>query len=521
MLRIDGQSVNAIECFAHGFVQGRVSMNGAHHCFYGRFGFHGGNGLGNQLERFRSNDVDAKNFAELLVRDDLDESRMVALDAGFAVGREREFSNLHRVALRARLCFGQANAADAGLGVGTARNAILVNWFGGTAGHVRNGHHAFHFGHMRQLRGAGDNVADGVDSRLAGELELIRFYEAAIQLDLEVLDANVAGHRLAPNCDQQCFGLHVLALAVGQRDAHADAVFGPGNVLGFGAGLTANSGLPEVPVQFFGDLFVLDGNDARQHFDHSDFGAEAIENGRELDADRARADDQHAFRNRGQIENLDISQNGFRVGLQAGKHAGFRTGGDDDVLSFVRLGVVPGLHVDAQKPIGTPRLERPVALDPIDLVFLKQELDALGMLGDDLVLAVLYAGEIEPGILALNAFFVGVNEAFPDVGGMEQRLGGDTSHQQARTAQAGVLFHQGGLEPVLRAANRGGITARATPNHNQVVGHFKFQDNEPTSLDAASSREIRSRHRYRYGIDRRQIVSQDLPVVAAIARIED
>ena len=46
-----------------------------------------------------------------------------------------------------------------------------------------------------------------------------------------------------------------------------------------------------------------------------------------------------------------------------------------------------------------------VALDHVDLVLLHQELDALGVLGDDLVLAVEHQREIQARILAVDAVF--------------------------------------------------------------------------------------------------------------------
>ena len=98
--------------------------------------------------------------------DHLDEAFVSAQDAGFAVGGERKFSDLHLEALRARLRFGEPDAADAGLGVGAAGNAIAVDRPGRFAGHVRHRDHALHAGNVRQLRRSGHHVADGVNARL-------------------------------------------------------------------------------------------------------------------------------------------------------------------------------------------------------------------------------------------------------------------------------------------------------------------------------------------------------------------
>jgi hypothetical protein len=67
---------------------------------------------------------------------------------------------------------------------------------------------------------------------------------------------------------------------------------------------------------------------------------------------------------------------------------------------------------------------------------------------------------------------VGVHEALPDVGGLQQGLGGDAAHQQAGAAQLGLLLDQGCFQSVLAGADGCGVAAGTTPDHNEVVGHF-------------------------------------------------
>ena len=75
-------------------------------------------------------------------------------------------------------------------------------------------------------------------------------------------------------------------------------------------------------------------------------------------------------------------------GFEAGKHARFRAGGDDDVLRFERLRAAGlGLHLHL-----AAALQRGVAGDALHLVSLQQHLDALGVLVDDLVLAIVDLG---------------------------------------------------------------------------------------------------------------------------------
>jgi len=72
----------------------------------------------------------------------------------------------------------------------------------------------------------------------------------------------------------------------------------------------------------------------------------------------------------------------------------------------------------------------------------------------------------------VDAFLIGVDEALPDIGGMEQGLGGDAPHQKAGAAEASLFFYERRLETVLAGANGCGVAAGAAPDNDQIVGHF-------------------------------------------------
>src|SRR5262249_25170094 len=97
---------------------------------------------------------------------------------------------------------------------------------------------------------------------------------------------------------------------------------------------------------------------------------------------------------------------------------------------------------------------------------------AIRMLVDDTVLAVFHLGIIQAWILALNSLPIGVNEAFPNVGGLEQSFCGDTTHEEARASEPGLLFDQRCFQSVLSGPNGRGVAARTTPNNNQIVWHL-------------------------------------------------
>jgi hypothetical protein len=107
---------------------------------------------------------------------------------------------------------------------------------------------------------------------------------------------------------------------------------------------------------------------------------------------------------------------------------------------------------------------------------------------DDTVLAVLHLGEVEARIFAEDAFFVRILEVLPDVGCVEEGFGGDTTHQQAGTAEFRLSFDKGGFEAVLAGADGCGVAAGTTPNNNQIVWHF-FYSTYDTAAGAGASKE--------------------------------
>src|SRR5208283_3030171 len=126
-LRIDRKTVYRVEGLAQSFVERGMRVDGLHHHLHGGFGFHGGDGFTDQLESLRPDDVDAQNLSVLLVGHYLDEAFVMSKNRRAAIAREREAPDLHLVTLRASLRFRKPHAADAGFGVGAARDAVPVD----------------------------------------------------------------------------------------------------------------------------------------------------------------------------------------------------------------------------------------------------------------------------------------------------------------------------------------------------------------------------------------------------------
>ena len=90
-------------------------------------------------------------------------------------------------------------------------------------------------------------------------------------------------------------------------------------------------------------------------FEDRDLGAEAAEDGGELDADGAGADDDERLGHRVEREDLDVGEDGV-VGPVAGEHAGVGAGGEHDVLRFDWSGFCPSAALTST--VWTPSLRR-------------------------------------------------------------------------------------------------------------------------------------------------------------------
>ena len=108
------------------------------------------------------------------------------------------------------------------------------------------------------------------------------------------------------------------------------------------------------------------------------------------------------------------------------------------------------------------------------LARLEKHFDALGVLGDDAVLALLDLGVIEARVFDVYAVGFGVDEMLPDVGGVEQAFGGDTSHQKTGSAESGLAFDEGCFQSILAGADGCRVAAGTTPDDDEIVGHFYY-----------------------------------------------
>ena len=84
---------------------------------------------------------------------------------------------------------------------------VAVDRLGVLAGQLGGDDQAGHAADVRELRQAGDDIADGVDARLGGLHPLVGHDEAAVGLDVGLVQPDVVGARRAADGDQHLLRL--------------------------------------------------------------------------------------------------------------------------------------------------------------------------------------------------------------------------------------------------------------------------------------------------------------------------
>ena len=223
--------------------------------------------------------------------------------------------------------------------------------------------------------------------------------------------------------------------------------------------------LGQRPLERHGDLGVRAGDGPVEILDDGDFGAQAAPDRAEFQTDDPGADDDHALGHGGQGEGACGVDDAPLIHLHAGQPRRLRARGDDDVLGGEGLlGPVVGAHDDlarAAEPTG--------ALDPVDLVLLEQEFDALGQGRDAVVLLLLHLRQIEGNGGADAEVGEVLAGGFVEFGRMQQRLGGNTADIEAGAAQGPPLFNTGDRQAELTRADRRVVATRPAADDHHVV----------------------------------------------------
>ena len=183
---------------------------------------HRHHGLGDQLGRLRSDDVNAQNLIGLGIGQDLDHPGGVTHCARAAVRHEREGSRLVASALGLELLFRLPDPRDFRRGVDHPRHGVEVDvrvLTGDAFGH----RHTFLFGLVRQHRPT-NHVANRPDVGEVGAAIVIDLDEAPfIERQAHAARIQALGVGLPADRDDQPLTLELLLLAsrigIGQSDA--------------------------------------------------------------------------------------------------------------------------------------------------------------------------------------------------------------------------------------------------------------------------------------------------------------
>ena len=115
---------------------------------------------------------------------------------------------------------------------------------------------------------------------------------------------------------------------------------------------------------------------------------------------------------------------------------------------------------------------RAAAVEGVDLVLLQEELDALDVALDALVLEGHHGLEIELRRRDADPHLAEVAlRLLEALGGVQQRLRRDAADVEAGAAMGLALLDHGGVQPELRRANGADIAAGAGSDDDEIVGH--------------------------------------------------
>ncbi len=276
-----------------------------------------------------------------------------------------------------------------------------------------------------------------------------------------------------PTATSTFLSLFHLRLAVRVGEGHLYAVLGLLHLLNSCAGVHVDAALFEEARNLLGNFLVLDRNHARQKFENGHLCAEGAEERAEFHAHSARADDDERFRNLVHCEDFDVGQDAV-VGFEPGEHFGLGASGENHVFRFYRADFSARRRDFNRVHAALRRAGQSAnALDARDLVLLHQEIETLGVLGDDGVLALEHRGPVERGRAdAPNAKISGVLQVVPDFGVEEQGLGRDAAHVEAGAAELVGLLNQRHFQSVLSAANGRRVTGWPAANNRHIINRL-------------------------------------------------
>jgi hypothetical protein len=188
----------------------------------------------------------------------------------------------------------------------------------------------------------------------------------------------------------------------------------------------------------------------------------------EFKPDHAGAYDQELAGDLLQRQRTGRGHDALLVDFDALQPRDIRACGNHDVLGFDRLSLAVGAgHFDL-----ACAEDLALAHQHVDLVLLHQELDALDVAVDALLLEVHHRGQIELRRGNTDAHLgKGVPGFLEHLGRVQQRLRGHAADIEARAAECRILLDHGDLHAELRRAHCADVTAGSGADDDEIVSH--------------------------------------------------
>ena len=318
---------------------------------------------------------------------------------------------------------------------------------------------------MGQLH-RGGGVADGVHAGDAGLEILVHLQALTPDLGGQAVSEHAVPIGPAANGAQHLFAGDGLFRAL-LHHMDGQAVLRLLQRLHHGVGQDFDTLLLHDLLEVLAQLTIHVGQQAIHALHQRDGAAQVAVEGGELHADDAAADD-----DQGVIEPVAALQQ-----LIGGHHARkIKAGdgrpdidgacGDEDTLRGIAVHRAVGggdIHFAG-------RGDAAHALNQVDLGGLEKSVDAAAQLFGHTALIGEDLAHVEAGARRVNAHGRAVHRVTVDLGGVEQRLGGDAAPVQAGTAYLTALHH-GGVQAQRRGTQRGGIAAGACADDDQLIVH--------------------------------------------------
>ena len=411
-----------------------------------------------------------EHLVVLLVGDDLHESLSLASHLGAPENTERKSAHANVEAPFFRLALGETDTADLGIAIRAPWHVVVIERSDRLTGGALGSDDAFGRRHVRQLWVPGcaerDDVADCGNPGDTGSVLRIDFDVTVFEVQTYALRIEARSDWTAAGRHQQIVGAYSLRAAVSQLRLDVDAGAAHLGARDLRSRVTGDPLFPERLFQLRRHSFVLDRHEPWQQLQNRHFAAEAAEDRRELDADRPAAHDGYRFWHFFQVDGFVARDDAPAIELDPGHASRRRPGGHDDLFARAQRLLLAFEHLDAavaRKPRG--------AFDPIDLVFLEEELDSFAEAGDHSILARLDLDHVDRDrrFADPHSPFPGMLHDLERVGVLEERLGRDASPQQTRASERLLFFDDGDLQAQLRGTDRGNVAARAGPDDDDVM----------------------------------------------------